>query len=74
MYQLLSGLSNNKATGIDKISCEIIDIATPAIADSKKAFNTVDHDILLKQMKLYGIKRQALYLLKSYLSNRHQKC
>ena len=65
MYQLLSGLSNNKATGIDKISCKIINIATPAIADSKKAFYTVNHDILLKKMKLCGIKGQALDLLKS---------
>ena len=31
---MLSGLSSNKATGIDKISCKIIKMATPAIADS----------------------------------------
>ena len=31
---LLSGLSSNKATGIDKISCKIIQIAAPVIADS----------------------------------------
>ena len=34
VYQLLSALSSNKATGIDKISCKIIKIAAPAIADS----------------------------------------
>ena len=34
IYQLLNGLSNNKATGIDKISCKIIKMAVPAIADS----------------------------------------
>ena len=32
--QLLGGLSSNKATGIDKISCKIIKMAIPAIADS----------------------------------------
>ena len=34
VIQMLSGLSNNKATGIDKISCKIKKIAAPAIADS----------------------------------------
>jgi hypothetical protein len=34
VYQLLSGLSSNKVTGLDKISCKIIKMATPAIADS----------------------------------------
>ena len=37
-------------------------------------FHTVNHDILLKKPEFYGIKGQALGLLKSYLSNRHQKC
>ena len=31
---MLSALSSNKATGIDKISCKIIKIAAPAITDS----------------------------------------
>ena len=34
VYQLLSGLSSNKATGLDKISCKIIKIASLVIADS----------------------------------------
>ena len=34
VYQLLTGLSSNKATGVDKISCKIIKIASPAISDS----------------------------------------
>ncbi|CAB4035913.1 Hypothetical predicted protein, partial [Paramuricea clavata] len=34
IFNLLCGLSSNKATGIDKISCKIIKIAAPAIADS----------------------------------------
>ena len=32
--QFLTGLSSNKATGVDKISCKIIKIASPAISDS----------------------------------------
>ena len=176
VYQLLTGLSSNKATGVDKISCKIIKIASPAISDSlthifnqaitlssfpdewkmarviplykngqrnvagnyrpisvlpaiskimekilynqlysylskfrllsdsqfgfrnlvctndwyvnldrkmfnlvvlidlKKAFDTVDHQILLRKLELYGIKGQALSFLNSYLSNRSQKC
>ena len=34
VYNLLSGLSSNKATGIDKISSKIIKIAVPVISDS----------------------------------------
>ena len=165
VYQPLSRISSNKATGIDKISCKMIRMAAPAIADSltyifnqaitlpsfpdewkiarviplfksghrnmpgnyrpisilpaiskimelmesfrkshstatalldctnewymnidkkmfslvvfidlKKAFDTVNHGILVKKLKSYGIKGQALDILKSYLSNRRQKC
>ncbi|CAB4026264.1 Hypothetical predicted protein [Paramuricea clavata] len=42
--------------------------------DLKKAFDTVNHDILLAKLELYGIKNTPLMLLKSYLSDRSQKC
>ena len=40
--------------------------------DLKKAFDAVDHDILLQKLVLYRIQSHALAWLKSYLSNRSQ--
>ena len=37
-----------------------------------KAFDSLNHTILLSKLKFYSIQQDALYLLKSYLSNRSQ--
>ena len=46
----------------------------PAIIylDIKKAFDTVDHSILISKLKYYGIKDVALQWFKNYLSGRYQ--
>ena len=42
--------------------------------DLKKAFDTVDHDILLKKLRAYGIRGKGGGWFESYLNNREQLC
>ena len=42
--------------------------------DLKKAFDTVDHDILCEKLQIYGVQQRELFWFRSYLSNRKQFC
>ena len=42
--------------------------------DLKKAFDTVDHDILFEKLEIYGIQHRELSWFKSYMTNRKQFC
>ena len=45
---------------------------TGIFLDLSKAFDTLNHNILLDKLKFYGIQSNELNLMKSYLQNRQQ--
>ena len=38
--------------------------------DLSKAFDTMDHDLLIAKLYVYGFDKNSLRLIKSYLSDR----
>ena len=40
--------------------------------DFAKAFDVIDHDLLLRKLTLYGLSSDTLHLISSFLSNRKQ--
>ena len=80
LYWYQFGLQKGKSTYmavltlVDKIS-ETLDNGDYVIGvflDISKAFDSVDHDILLKKLEKYGIQGAALEWFTNYLSNRLQ--
>jgi len=61
-------------TLVDRIthSLDKGDIVISVFLDLKKAFDTVDHNILLKKLYAYGIRGNYYNWFKSYLSDRSQ--
>ena len=71
-----------KNCGVDYGLMEVVNDISKSMANKKltlgvfidlsKAFDTVDHEILLQKMKMYGICGVELLWFKSYLTNRKQ--
>ena len=42
--------------------------------DLKKAFDTVNHTLLLHKLQMYGFKTKVINFMRNYLTNRTQRC
>ena len=56
----LNAIDNSKMVGV-------------VLVDFKKAFDLVDHQILIKKLEIYGLKADTLLWFNTYLSNRKQQ-
>jgi hypothetical protein len=63
-YELINGIlhASNDKIPVGGIICELC-----------KAFDCVNHDVLLSKLKFYGITDTAHSSIKSYLRNRYQR-
>ena len=52
-----------------KLSVDNTDFASGVLTDLSKAFDTINHQILLAKLHVYGFSQQALAVICSYLSN-----
>ena len=63
MYDLFDNIYDSKANG---------NIPSILFLDIKKAFDTVDHEILVKKLQFYGVDGNVILWLENYLKGRYQ--
>ena len=49
------------------------DYGGAVLMDLSKTFDTINHDLLIAKLHVYGFSKESLKLIKSYLSNRWQR-
>ena len=68
---VLSLMSKTNDSFVDKSKGNLNAVA---FLDVKKAFDTIDHNILLDKLSHYGIANEELSFFKLYLPNKKQSC
>ena len=80
LHELQSGFRKNYSTEtalirlVDQLSLDLNKniVSGLVFVDFKKAFDSIDHLLLLEKLYMYGIHSKELNLFKDYLSNRLQ--
>ena len=69
-----TALALSKVTNTWLLNLDSGRISSVVLLDIQKAFDTVDHQILLDKLRCYGVSGDQLVFFASYLSNRQQCC
>ena len=69
-----TALALSKSTSNWWLSMDKGNMNSEIFLDIKKAFHTVDHEILLNKLNCYGVSDEELLFFASYLHNRSQCC